>query len=173
MVRQAKGKNGKPRRWQYLLYGCFLILGVLIIVGLPQYFRLRSNGSLEAAKALDLVCETFDVKVIDIRHRIMGMVQLYVHAESDTPAGEVEYFEIRLFPDSDTPEKLELSSSESAEFYDQVWGIMSEYRSAMDSIDVLPPESPYQWTLKQLSSGECLAIWYEEENPNELHLLSW
>ena len=92
MARQAKAKNGRPRRWQYLLYGCFLVLGVLIIVGLPQYFRLRSNGRLEATKALDQVCDTFDVKIIDFRHRIMGMVQTHAFAESDTPAGKVEYF---------------------------------------------------------------------------------
>ncbi len=173
MARQAKAKNGRPRRWQYLLYGCFLVLGVLIIVGLPQYFRLRSNGRLEATKALDQVCDTFDVKIIDFRHRIMGMVQTHAFAESDTPAGKVEYFEVRLFPDSDTPEKLELSSDEDTEFYDQVWGIMSEYRSAMDSLAVLPPKSPYQWRLTELPSGECMAIWHEEETPNELHLLTW
>lgn len=175
MAEQTKTKKRLPIPLQYVLYACFLLIGALLIVGLPQYYRFRTNGKLEGIKALDELCEDFDVKIIDFRHRIIGAVLVYGATESDTPAGKVEYYEVRMFEGSDTPEKLELSSEESTEFSNQVWEILMEYRgaNAMNCIDAVPPVSPYRWKLMELPSGESLAIWYQEDGLNQLHLLTW
>lgn len=175
MAERTKTQKSKPRPLQYVLYACFLLIGALLIVGLPQYYRLRTNGSLEGIKALDKVCEDFDVKIIDFRHRIIGAVVVYGVAESDTPAGKVEYYEVEMFEGSNTPDKLGLSSEESTEFNNQVWEILMGYRGAdaMNCIDAVPPVAPYRWKMMELPSGESLAIWYQEDGRNQLNLLAW
>lgn len=165
-------KNSNPKFRKYILYACFLCIGALLIAGLPQYYRLRSNGSVEAAKALDRVCKVHDVKIIDFRHKALGLVRPYASTDSDTPAGKVEYFEVGLI-NNQVPETLQLSSEDDTEFYDQVSEIFSTYAYEMNCLEFRPPESPYQWMMITSSSGEHLAVWYEEKNPKIISILSW
>lgn len=173
MARHTKQKDGGTKKWKYLLYACFLIVGALLIAGLPQYYRLRSNGKLEAMKALDRVCNIHNVKIIDLRYLVLGLVSSYGFTDSDTPAGKVEYFMVDMLPDSSIPDDLQLSSEESIEFSDQIWEIISEYRSEMDCPQLMPPESPYQWRMMEAPSGEHLAIWCGGTSSDQLHILSW
>ena len=168
-------KTKKVKLWQYTLYVCLLLLGALLIVGLPQLDRLIMNGDLYHMKQLDRICETYDIHFIDFRHRIIGSVVDYSSVDSDTKACKVEYIEIKLFPNDKALEKVQLSSEESEEFEAQVNEIITTYHDER-LISALKPRNPYQWRLIEKSSGEHLAIWY---NVNEfgdsvyLQLLSW
>lgn len=172
-------QNKKGKKWQYILYACFLIFGALLIVGLPQYTRLRQGNGTNALKALDSVCESYDIKILDFRYRVTAPFNDFASVSSDTPAGNVTYFEIHLFPNDKKIDKLQLSSEENDDFESLVWEITSSYKGAMNIPDLYPPQSPYKWRLIEKSSGECLAIWYTKDEsqsyktPEKLYLLSW
>ena len=182
MEKQKKETNGRFKL-HYLLLVCVLLLIGFLVVGFVQYMRLRTSGDLEAVEALDDVCKTYDIEVLDFKSRWISFVIFYASTEADTPAGNVEYFRVKLSQDRDITEELQLSTEEDSEFSDLVWETTGEYRSSMTArgisgslttSDLTAPQSPYHWRLLETPSGRHLAIWYEEEfRPDEVHLLSW